>query len=344
MNDQLDTDTKDLDWMAGRQPQRIGSEPFVAGDPFARERARQALDFHIAGDGGGRGFGWRRFLGLRTVSLAAGAVAAALVAVLLVSSGGGSGTKTAATGHGGVAAPHGAAAAHAHAAHGPAAHASSQGPLMKLADYVSEAPAPSGNATLVQRTTTLESEPAVVYDLYTDDGRYFFAESKGELAGEIEAGQNTAGGWTARQLAAAEEADSGDVAAAAEDMASAARPQEPSRPGTPYYPNRLWEESQQTLIAGAGRPQIRAGVLKLLGTLPGVMVTKGTAAGAPTLVLTAGAEEMGPNYQEQLTIDAGTGVPIKFTGGVPGGPPATTVEYQVSRETFAGLEAPSATE
>jgi hypothetical protein len=337
MNDHFDTDTKDLDWMAGRRPQRIGSEPFVAADPFARERARQALDQHIAGDGGGRrGFGWRRFLGLRTVSLAAGAVAAVLVAVVLVSSGGGSGVKTTAAG-GAPSVQH-----HHHATgHGAVAHASSQGPLMKLADYVGEAPAPSGNATLVQRTTNLEGEKATVYDLYTDDGRYFFAESKGELAGLIEAGKDTAGGWTARQLAAAEEADSGDVAAAAEDMASAAIPKERIHPGTRNYPSRLWEEAQQALIAGAGRPRIRAGVLKLLGTLPGVAVTEATLAGAPTLVLTAGAEEMGPDYQEQLTIDAETGVPIKFTGGVPGGPPATTVEYTVSRETFAGLEAPA---
>lgn len=269
MNHELDNDTHDLDWMAGQQPQRISAEPFVAGDPFARERAMQALVRHIDSDGARGDSRLRRLLRQRTLVLATATGAAALLAVAILTSGGGD------TNAGGTHAGDGHVGGAAKVAAGGGAHQ----PLMRLADYVSKSPEPTGNATLVQRTTTLGGKKATVYDLYADDGRYFFAESKGELAGAIEAGKNTAGGWTARELAAAEEADSGDLAAAAEDMASAAIPKERFRPGTRNYPNRLWEESEQTLIAGAGQPQIRAGVLKMLGTLPGVAVTEGALSG-----------------------------------------------------------------
>jgi hypothetical protein len=56
-------------------------------------------------------------------------------------------------------------------------------------------------------------------------------------------------------------------------------------------------------------------------------------------VLTAGAAEEGPGYSEQLTINATTGIPVSFVGGVPGQAPLTTVNYQVSRVTTGDVAA-----
>jgi hypothetical protein len=100
------------------------------------------------------------------------------------------------------------------------------------------------------------------------------------------------------------------------------------------YDNWVWENAQDALIAGSGDPQVRAGVLRILATVPGVTVTDGASGTRPTLVLTAGSREVGYGYTEQLTIDADTGVPLQFIGRPTGGTPAT-VEYQVSRVALA---------
>src|SRR4051794_11337307 len=49
--------------------------------------------------------------------------------------------------------------------------------------------------------------------------------------------------------------------------------------------NRVWTTSLDVLAAGSGRPVVRAGVLKLLATVPSVTVTKGTHDGRATLIL-----------------------------------------------------------
>ena len=50
----------------------------------------------------------------------------------------------------------------------------------------------------------------------------------------------------------------------------------------------FWDNSIDALTWGAANPQIRAGVLRLLSTLPEVTVAKSTTGGQPTLTLTAG--------------------------------------------------------
>jgi hypothetical protein len=75
-------------------------------------------------------------------------------------------------------------------------------------------------------------------------------------------------------------------------------------------------------------------VLRILATLPDVTVTSGTSGNQQTLVLTAGSAELGYGYTEQLTIDADSGVPLRFIGGSTGAP-SGTVDYQVSRVTLA---------
>ena len=230
---------------------------------------------------------------------------------------------------------------------------------MRLADYVSTSPAPAGNATVVARTTTsADGQATTVYDLYADDGQYFFSPTQAGLAGEVSAHHNLAGGQFAREVAAAKLASTGDVQTAAQDMADAPDPShvvnrnekvnqaaikaKEAATGQPQgggslFDNYTWEDSQDALVAGSGQPDVRAGVLRILATLPGVTVTHGTSGGQPTLELTAGTPELGPGITEQLTINADTGVPIQFVGGSSTGGPKGTVDYDVSRVSFATL-------
>jgi hypothetical protein len=103
--------------------------------------------------------------------------------------------------------------------------------------------------------------------------------------------------------------------------------------------NEIWENSLDALQAGAGQPEVRAGVLRLLSTLPEVTVRSADVNGEATLTLTAGAPALPPDYQETLTINGSTGVPIGFAGGVPGHRPDVTATYRVSRVTVAAIAA-----
>ena len=101
--------------------------------------------------------------------------------------------------------------------------------------------------------------------------------------------------------------------------------------------NYVWEGCQDALIVGSGNPQVRAGVLRLASALPGIAVTRGTVDGQPTLTLTAGAGELGfmhdvkanpkaaagAPYEEAITINADTGIPLKIVGGPAGKSPAS---------------------
>jgi len=94
-------------------------------------------------------------------------------------------------------------------------------------------------------------------------------------------------------------------------------------------------------------------VLRLVSALPGITVTHGTVDGQPTLTLTAGAAELGftgtdkanpkaasgPAYQEAITINADTGIPLGLTGGPAGGKVAGSVTYRPARVVPWGVRA-----
>jgi hypothetical protein len=101
--------------------------------------------------------------------------------------------------------------------------------------------------------------------------------------------------------------------------------------------NYVWENSMDAIVAGSGNPRIRAGVLRLLATLPGITVTHDTTAGQPTLVIAAGQPEVAPG-RETWIINANTGVPVKFLSGDPSKPDAT-IDYSVSRVSLADVKA-----
>jgi hypothetical protein len=244
-------------------------------------------------------------------------------------------------------------------------------PLTQLADYVLASDQQQvGDATKVIRTTTIAGKAATVgADLYADDGDYFYSDDPAALAAQVKAHTNLANGVFGRDVAAAQfAANGGDLATAQKRMAVAALD-----PGTPYsfrtrddpspIPSGLtgvqkkafaeklaassktavvnldgstWSNSLDALIAGAGRPDVRAGVLKILSTLPNVTVTNSTIDGKPTLTLTETDEGTSTPYVESLVIDAKDGVPVRLNGGSKGGP-SVTISYQVNRVTLSTL-------
>jgi hypothetical protein len=236
-------------------------------------------------------------------------------------------------------------------------------PLVKLAAFLAAAPRPAGDATLVERETGAPGKASInVWDLYTDDGRYFFSQTEAGLPAQVKENNNQGAGQFGREVAAATYAATGDLDTAALKMAWApdttpvpawlsAQVKNMSAGGL-QIDNYVWENCEDALIAGSGNPQVRAGVLRLVSALPDITVTHGTVDGQPTLTLTAGAAEMGfagidkanpkaetgPPYQEAITINADTGIPLGFAGG-PAGKAAVTVTYVVTRVKLADIAA-----
>ncbi len=263
-----------------------------------------------------------------------------------------------------------ASGAHPTQASAPAAPAGStdaQQPLVTLATYLAAESKPAGDATLVERETGAPGRASInVWDLYTDDGRYFFSQTEAGLPAQVKENNNQGAGQFGREVAAATYAATGDLETAALKMAWApdttpvpawlsAQVKNMSAGGL-QIDNYVWENCEDALVAGSGNPQVRAGVLRLVSALPGITVTHGTVDGQPTLTLTAGAGELGyagagkptkanpkgaptgPAYQEAITINADTGIPLGFAGG-PAGEAAVTVTYVVTRVNLADIAA-----
>jgi hypothetical protein len=229
------------------------------------------------------------------------------------------------------------------------ASAGTQQPLVQLAALIAAEPRPKGNATLVERETTLAGQATVkVWDLYTDDGRYFFSQTKSGLPAQVQADNNQGDGIFAREVAAATYSVTGNLDTAALKMAWAADTTPPPAwikaqvknisAGGLQIDNYVWEGSEDALVVGSGNPQVRAGVLRLVSMLPGVSVTHGTVDGQPALTITASGAEFGSgiSYQEAITINANTGIPLKMDGGTPG-TVDTSVTWVVTRVNLADI-------
>jgi hypothetical protein len=234
-------------------------------------------------------------------------------------------------------------------------------PLVKLAAYVAAQPKPAGDATLVERKTGAPGQASIdVWDLYTDDGRYFFSQTEAGLPAQVKEGNNQGDGQFGREVAAAAYAVTGDLDTAALKMAWPYATPVPAwlkaqvtdiKAGT-QIDDYVWENSEDALIAGSGNPHVRAGVLRLLSLLPGISLTRGTANGQPTLTVThtfSAAEfgpattakanpkaAAGPDYQEAITINATTGIPLQIATG-PAGKVTGIVSYVVARVNLAAI-------
>jgi hypothetical protein len=346
----------DLDWLASERPRT------PAADPGARERALLALIRHTTSSAAVKRRRFERGSTLRRFGLAsAGMLAAAAVVAAVIAD---NGSTQAGNGAGLQPRP----GSHHHVGGAQlGAGAAQQSSLVRLADYVKRSATPVGDATLVRRDTGVGSHQVVVYDLYADNGQYFFSRTRGGMRSQVSAHHNLAGGLFAREVAAAKLAATGNVQRAAQKMADAPDPHHvipkhqhvnmravraklkllgQSTKGasaatlsSALYSNWVWEDSQDALIAGSGQPQVRAGVLRILATLHGITVKHGHSGGQATLVLTAGTAEMGAGYAERLTINADSGVPISFAGGDLRKHPGVVVRYRVTRVDYPALAA-----
>ena len=318
----------------------VAEQPFTPDVSAIEHRVRQA----------------RRRMRIARGGIGAGVVAVAAVAAVGVASAVPSAPARTAQAGGAHSAKTGAPAS-------PAGSTDTQPPLMKLVADVAAEPLPTGDATLVERETGAPGKASInVWDLYTDDGRYFFSQTKAGLPAQVKENNNQGAGQFGREVAAAIYAVTGDPDTAALKMAWAADTTpvpawlsaqvKNMSAGGLQIDNYVWENSEDALVAGSGNPQVRAGVLRLVSALPGITVTHGTVDGQPTLTLTAGAAELGyagidkanpkvaagPPYQEAITINADTGIPLGFAGG-PAGKPAVTVTYVVTRVNLADIAA-----
>ena len=206
--------------------------------------------------------------------------------------------------------------------------------LVRLATKVAAEPEPKGDATLVRRHHTFDDGKTMRgFDLYLDDGTYYYGSTMAELRQAI-ADDNDQGNGTQRAVAAAIAAPGRPAEEARMAMVNATYAEDnPLQEGKLQQDNRVWFGSMDALLAGAGNPDVRAGVLVLVATLEKVTVAEGERNGRQTLELAN--SDFTDGYVETLIVDAGTGVPVGFTGGVPGQVPGVTMVYDVDRVTTA---------
>jgi hypothetical protein len=214
-------------------------------------------------------------------------------------------------------------------AHTLGAPAVAEAALVKFSKRIAAEPAPTGDATLVVRHHSFpDDEDITGTDLYLDDGHYYFAPT---LAGLRGGGESTDTGTDVinRQVLAAKAAIGLAPDEARKGMVAAIMGDTKMRPGVKSTreldDNHIWGACLDALVAGAGNTQVRAGVMRLLATIPSVKVEDHGA----TLALRNTAVLVG--YEETLTVDAKTGVIQKMVGRNVGGPPAVTVTYETKR-------------
>ena len=201
--------------------------------------------------------------------------------------------------------------------------------------------------------------------LFTDDGTYYWANDKSALRRAViqkDGGDDE----FKRDMAAALYAAKGDIDTARARMAAAntapgtnpdperakieklkglakaqGKKYVPPKPLTPEQKksvndNLIWTNSVNALIAAPKNPQVRAGVLRIMATMPKVKVTKTTTAGQPTLTLVDSWPDV--KVAEKLVINAGTGQPVALSSSGSDIPPST-IYYHTSRVTLANIEA-----
>jgi hypothetical protein len=233
-----------------------------------------------------------------------------------------------------------------------------------------------GNATMEIRnqSPTSATPGANGIDLYLNDGTYYWGINKSDLLRSIASGQDSGQGAFKRSIAAALLAAKGDVATGRARMSVAnylggkppsatvnaqARRAEiekikavdkekhikytPPKPLTPAQKveqtdNLIWMNSNYALTAAPENANVRAGVLRIMATMPNVKVAHTTTEGQATLTLSDSWPKLAGGDTESLVINARTGLPIAGSDSAPGQPSATTY-YHSSRVTLANVKA-----
>jgi hypothetical protein len=322
--------------------------------PHAFEEARAALRAATAVEGvpatrtGAHRrarWGMRRTVGLSAAALVAAAAAAAVV-VTSVSTPGKPPAKGA-----------------------PAPAAAANPILAKLAADITplQAKVP-GDATLVIRnqSPTSKKPGGKGIDLYADDGTYYWGYDKSALR---QAATHKGGGQDVfkRDIAAAIYAAKGDIDTARTRMAVSelapgtksnseqakidklkaiakdrGEKYVPPKPPTPEQQksitdSHIWSNAIDALKAAPENTRVRAGVLRILATMPKVTVTKTVTAGQPTLTL-VDSWPVAEKLVEKLVINAETGRPVALSTSSSQMPLSTTY-YHTSRVTLAAIRA-----
>jgi hypothetical protein len=96
--------------------------------------------------------------------------------------------------------------------------------------------------------------------------------------------------------------------------------------------------SNYALTAAPENPNVRAGVLRIMATMPNVKVTHTTTAGQATLTLSDSWPKLAGGGGESTVISARTGLPIASSDSEPG-QPSTTFYYHPKRVSLAEVKA-----
>jgi hypothetical protein len=246
----------------------------------------------------------------------------------------------------------------------PAAETAGNPILTKLVADITPLRAKAGDATLEIRNQSPTGKALGDHGigLYLDDGTYFWGNDKKALRRAV-IQKTGADGEFRTYVAVALYAAKGDLKTARAKMAGplttpaaertkteklkavakahgkkyvAPKPLTPAQQKQ-IFDNHLWTNATSALIAAPENPQVRAGVLRILATMPKVKVTKTTTAGQPTLKLVDSWSVTG-KIVETLTINARTGQPVSSTSKG-SGMSSSTEYYHNSRVTLAAVQA-----
>lgn len=236
-----------------------------------------------------------------------------------------------------------------HATHGVTARQS----LAQLIASLPTAPKVTGDATLTVEDVGILSngQEGQNWELDLDDGTFYTGSSHAELQDHVARHRKEAGITFVREVAAAKYAATGDLATARDQMADAqVKPSDPNKISTSNdigeIDTQIWQNGWFALTARAGDAVVRMGVLRLLSTLPEVIITDTRTAGRRTITLTypdLGSDRDPPGSTRLthiLVIDAATGVPVTTDREeVEGGSSVSSINVEISRVTVADVAA-----
>lgn len=252
-----------------------------------------------------------------------------------------------------------------------------EAPLVKLASAVRAAGTQPGDASLIINTKFgLDNKPDLYYTIYTDKGEQFTGDSVKSLVAAVAKGNaEPPTPYDRNVMAAARLAANGDVEKARIAMITAGnnalgvglspaeadkawadaqaetadmfrkigkpvpapKPRPTGKELEDLINNHLWSNTEHALFANAADAEVRAGVLKLYATIPGMIVGRTTIDGQAALTLTPPPTILGGSA-DTLTINAANGLPIReeITSETS---QHWVVNYQASRVTLADVAA-----